>query len=149
MMDVDNVVFDESTDGDLSDDSSAPTSIAFSAGDNIVISDQVSGNADYFTFTIPTGYQLAEINLDNYTASDAGFIGIAEGVTLSGNAAEDLLGGLVYNDTNVSTNILPSMGTLSGATGFTGALPSGDYTIWLNQTGGMSTATLNFVLNMQ
>lgn len=143
-----NVVYNEENDGDLSNDNNAPTVIAFAAGDNRVISDQMAGNADYFTVVVPNGYQLAEINVENYVAADPAFIGIAGGTSINGGNASDLLGGLIYGDMNVGTDILPAMGTLNGATGFTPPLPSGEYTIWLNQTGAISTATLNFVLNM-
>ena len=73
---------------------------------------------------------------------------IASGAMINGNMAPDLLGGLVYGDSNVNTDILPEMGMLDGATGFTPPLPTGTYTIWLNQTGTVSAATINFVLSM-
>jgi len=145
---INTIVYDESVDGDLSNSNSTPTTIEFTPGDNIVISNQMSGNADYFTVVIPDGYQLAEINLDSYIAPDRAFIGIAEGTSFSGSSAADLLGGLVYGDTNINTNILPLIGTLDGATGFTDVLSSGEYTVWLNQAGETSEATLNFVVNM-
>jgi len=145
---VQNVVYNETNDGDFSNDNLAPTVVNFTAGDNRIISDQISGNTDYFTFVIPAGYQLTQINLDSFDVPDPGFIGIANGTSIAGQTAADLLGGLVYGQSNVGTNILPEMGTLPGATGFTGTLPAGEYTIWLNQTGGASAATLNFVVNM-
>jgi len=144
---TDAIVYDESTDGELSDDGTNPTVITLAIGENIISSSQTA-NADYFTFTIPLGYQLAEINLDNYVADDAAFIGIQNGASINGMQASDLLGGLIYGTSNIGSNILPEIGTLSGATGFTEALPAGEYTIWLNQTGATSNTTINLLVNM-
>jgi len=140
--------YDESTDGDLSDSSTSPTSITFELGDNIIVASQTSDGPDYFTFSIPEGYALSQLVVDDFDVNDPGFIGIANSTVINGATAADLLGGLVYGATNIDEDILPEIGTLNGATGFTGVLPSGDYTIWLNQTGSASTATLNFVVTM-
>jgi len=125
--------FNEPTEGDLSDDATSPTTVIFAPGDNRVLARQEDGDVDYFTVLIPDGYQLAQINVENYEAADDAFIGIASGEMINGNMAPDLLGGLVYGD---------------GATGFTPPLPTGTYTIWLNQTGTISEVLLNFVLTM-
>ena len=145
---IENVVYDESLDGKLSDDSSEPTVITLASGDNRIIADQATGVADYFTVEIPSGYELAELNVESYESEGAAFIGIGEGDSITGQTAESLLGGLVYGDANIDTDILPEMGKLEGATGFTSPLPSGEYTIWLNQNGDVSSVTLNLVLEM-
>ena len=58
----------------------------------------------------------------------------------------DLLGGIVYGEGDVGNDILQQIGALGGAIGFSGPLASGDYTFWLNQTGPVSTATLDLIL---
>ncbi len=144
------VVYNENNQTDLSNNSNEPTVItAFSSGNNRVISNQGSGDVDYFTFIVPEGYELSEINLESYDA-DPAFIGIAIGETVPGNMAPDLLGGVVYSRDLVGTNVLPEIGRLQGATGFTGALPSGQYSIWLNQTeDAVTQPTFDFVIVKQ
>ena len=46
------------------------------------------------------------------------------------------------------TDILDDIGALPGATGFTGPLGAGTYTLWLNQTGNV-TSTASFTLVTQ
>lgn len=56
------VVWDEGGNGDLSNDGLLPTSVAFTAGSNIMngtVGNSGSGvDRDYFTFTVPTGKAL-------------------------------------------------------------------------------------------
>jgi len=143
-----NILFDESTDGELSDNGSTPTALTFEFGDNVVIAEQASDSPDYFTFSVPDGYELSELIVEGFSIADPGFIGIAEGTIIDGGEAGDLLGGLVYGTGDLDTNILPEIGTLDGATGFIDTLPAGEYTVWLNQTGQTSTARLNFVISL-
>jgi len=71
---IEDLVYSEAVDGDLSNDSNAPTTIMVTAGDNRVVSDQMSGNTDYFTIVVPDGHQLAQIVLDTYDGADPAFI---------------------------------------------------------------------------
>lgn len=141
----------ELLNGELSHDFSAPTVLDFVVGKNFVTASQGAGDVDYFTFTIPQNSMLSQIVVDDYQSTDsAAFIGVISSSTFSTNAgdtqASDLLGGTLYGKATLGDNILPSMGSLMGATGFSGELPSGAYSIWLNQTGDMSTASFNFVV---
>lgn len=143
--------YNENLSGDLANTNNTPTVLAFVGGQNTVTATQSSSDADYFTFTVANGFQLSQIVVDGYESSDAaGFIGIVNGSVFPTDAAStnasDLLGGLVYGIANRGNDILANMGTLNGAQGFTGALPSGSYSIWLNQTGVASEATLNFII---
>lgn len=149
------VIWDEAIDGDLSDDGTNPTG-AFTLtpdADNIVIANQVGNprDVDFFTFTVPTDFQLDQLIVVDYVSGDdVAFIAIDEGATtdvdFNNPAAADLLGGTTYGTASIGNDILPAMGNLGGATGFTPPLPAGDYTIWLNQTGAISEVMLNFVL---
>lgn len=151
--------YDETADGDISDDRLDPTIITVDNGSNTVTG-CVQGNSqpggrdiDYFTFEVPTGSELTAINLDNYDAApnNLAFIGIQSGNTFtepaSGTNVSNLLGGLTYGENNENTDILPTMGTsLGGAIGFVSPLPAGSYTIWMNQTGPQSCYTLDLVI---
>jgi len=146
--------FNEMIDGDLSDDRNNPTDITLTLGDNIITATQQGGaslDRDYFTITVPVGTELTGIVLDGYTvatSTNRGFIGIQAGDEFTepptGTDAANILGGLVYGTANLGDNILADAGAAPGFIGFSGPLPAGTYTIWLNQTGPASTAELNF-----
>ena len=140
--------YNENLMGDLSDAYNAPTTLSFVIGFNTITASQSSGDVDYFTFSVPVGSELYEIVMDDYQSSDdAGFIGIVQENTFPADAANitasNLLGGLVYGISNRGNDILMDMGMLTDAQGFAGALPAGDYSIWLNQTGASSETLLN------
>lgn len=146
--------YDESVSGDISDDRLNPTVIALGPGNNRITATQ-QGDAfgrdiDYFTFTVPAGMRVRALHVVNYTAviGDLAFLGVQNGpiftTPFNNTKAGDLLGGKVYGDFDIGFDILPEVGTLSGATGFVPPLPAGDYTWWLNQTGDPSTVELNF-----
>ena len=148
--------WDEAVDGDLSDDRLIPTTITLNASIVSVTASQ-QGNAlgldrDYLTVEVPAGQQWSGLMLSSYTATgnNLAFMGLQAGTQMTvdpmfANPA-DLLGGLVYGDPQVGSNILPAIGTLNNAIGFTPPLPSGSYTFWFNQTGGTSTFTLDFMV---
>lgn len=148
-------VWNENSDGDLSDDASNPSGVfTLTQSSNIFVAAQ-QGNprdVDFFAFTVPAGMELIELNVNNYQGADnVAFIGIDTGATsdidFTNPVPGDLLGGASYGTASIGNNILPVMGNLGGATGFSGPLPEGTYTIWLNQTGGPSESTLDFVVN--
>lgn len=146
--------YNENLSGDLSNEYNNPESLTFVTGENTITASQTSSDIDYFTFKVPSGYVLSQILVEDYQSSDdAAFIGIVNGSVFPNDAlnteADDLLGGLVYGTSNRGTNILVQMGSLPGVQGFSGSLPSGDYSIWLNQTGATSESTLNFVIVKQ
>lgn len=159
-IDYENVVYDETVDGDLSTNNEAPTIIQLALGDNRVISSQ-SGTVDqanFFSFEVPEGYELSQLIVDSFEGSDdIGFIGLDAGNIITGqpanNAPSSLIGGLSYGTANIGTDILPEMGDISNPVaafvsnfGFTPPLESGSYAVWLNQTGITSETVLNFVI---
>ncbi|MFT5732548.1 MAG: hypothetical protein ACJA2W_002114 [Planctomycetota bacterium] len=148
--------WDEAVDGDLSNDRLAPTSIVLNAPMVSVTAAQ-QGNAlgldrDYLTVEVPAGQQWSGLMLTSYTATgnNLAFMGLQAGTEMTVDpmfaSPADLLGGLVYGNGEVGTDILPAIGTLNNAIGFTPPLPSGSYTFWLNQTGGTSTLALSFLV---
>lgn len=143
--------YNESLSADLSGNFTAPDILPFVVGENTITATQSSTDVDYFTFTVPANSALSAIVVNDYQSADAaGFIGIVNGSVFSTNAANtassDLLGGLVYGINNIGDNILLGIGSLDGAQGFSEALPSGNYTVWLNQTGDASEVTLSFLI---
>ena len=144
--------WDESVDGDLSSDGLAPTPLLMGAGSNLVLG--LVGNSglgidrDYFSFLVPTGSTLAAIKLLSNTAVSGGasFIAIEPGAQLdvspSGAGVERLIGFAHYGNDQIGTNILPDM-----AISFSGALPSGVYSVWVQDTGGPATYGLDFVIS--
>lgn len=150
--------YDESVSGDISDDRLNPTVIALGPGNNRIVASQ-QGDAhgrdvDYFTVTVPAGMRVRQLHVVNYTAAigDLAFLGVQSGTIFTtpfnNTKAGDLLGGKVYGDFDISFDILPAIGSLGGAIGFTPPLTAGDYTWWLNQTSDPSTVDLNFQLEM-
>ncbi len=144
---------DESVDGDLSGIFTAPDQFVLSPGSNIFIASQQGDpfgrDVDYFTVTIPVGFQLSSVILDSHSEFfNLAFLGLAEGTSFPFNFdAPDpalLLGGIIFGGEQLGTDILPVAGMLGGSQGFTPPLPSGSYTVWLNQTGPQTTSGFNF-----
>jgi hypothetical protein len=152
--------------GDFSDLGAAPTAIgALQLGDNVIVATQQGDNEpggrdrDYFTFTVADGQVLSQLVLQGFETDEQGlpqgFIGIQAGPVVTVNPttfenANQLLGGLVYNSGSLNNDILDDLaeGETQGVTflGFEAPLPAGTYTVWLNQGGAASTATLNFIV---
>lgn len=149
---------DESVDGDLSGDRLNPTVLNLTVGSNTVVASQqgaASGlDVDYLTVVVPAGAQLARLDCTSYSAVDGNsnlaFLGVQEGPIFTTDAAatkaSDLFGGTVYGFFSPGSDLLPTMGALSGTIGFTPPLFEGSYTFWFNQTGLQSTVGLDFVL---
>lgn len=143
--------WDEASRGDLSNDRLNPTALVMAAGDNTVLG--TVGNAgsgvdrDYFKFQVPTGFELqAIVLLGNSAVSGASaFIALQDGpqmlTTPGGAGIEHLLGQLHYEPHMVGQDLLALM-----AARFSGALPAGTYTAWVQETGGVVPYGLNFVM---
>ena len=149
---------DEGVDGDLSGDRLNPTVLNLTVGSNTVLASQQGADSgldvDYLTVVVPAGTQLARLDCTSYSAVDGNsnlaFLGVQAGSTFTTDAAttkaSDLLGGTVYGFFSPGTDMLPTVGSLSGTTGFVPPLPEVSYTRWFNQTGEQSTVGLDFVL---
>ncbi len=136
------VVHDEASNGDLSNNGNAPTSLgAFAVGTHTVISTSAGGDIDDFTFTIPAGATLAEIVPSAYTGLDeTAFIGVQAGTTMDHSGAS-LIGYQHFGPAqgNMDTNILPFISS-------SGPLGPGSYTVWMQQAGASATYTMDFVV---
>jgi MYXO-CTERM domain-containing protein len=137
-----STVWDESTNGDLSNDGLSPTLLTFTAGSNAVLGTTGvpgSGSAgidrDYFSFSVPVGMNVTSIMLlpNTFVSGGASFMGMQVGPQLtvapSGAGVENLLGYMHYSNDMIGTDILPRVG--SG-----GPLAAGTYSVWVQETGG-------------
>lgn len=129
---------------DLSNNRLAPTVVPADPGSNIVKGTMgYSGvvlDRDFFSITVAPGLQLAALVLKPGTVVGGGasFIGMQSGPaitvdpdTVSSGAA--LLGWHIYSSADIGTDILPLMGGGPDKIGFSGALPAGTYSFWVQE----------------
>ncbi len=140
-------VWDEAVSGDLANLGATPTALSFGLGSN-VIRGTTGRNAagvvdrDYFSFTVAAGWQLETLTvLPGSTflgGAGASFIGMQVGPVMTvdpeSGSATGLLGWWLYNENDIGNDILQQMGSSPGAVGYTGALPAGTYTVWVQET---------------
>jgi hypothetical protein len=145
-------IYREADDGDLSNNGLAPSGLSVSPGINELYgttgrpADTAPPDRDYFTFTVPTGYQLVAIVVLPGTAplGNLSFFGVEEGnqftVSPTSFSADGLLGYVHYNAAN--GNIIDDLGVAKSpappgtgnSTGFTPPLHAGDYSFWVQET---------------
>jgi hypothetical protein len=138
--------WNESIDGDLSNDPSAPNAFTLADGVNSVIG-TVTGATDvrdWLALTVPAGFQLSSLELAAYTSTDnVAFTGVQSGTAFVGSVLDPgaYLGYSHFGPGpgNVGADILPALGTAAGAQGFTPPLGSGSY-VFLIQQGGAATS---------
>jgi hypothetical protein len=146
-------VWDEAQNGDLSGNGLAPTTLTVAPGSNVVngtTGDHGQGvDRDYFKFTVPTGSTVTAIKLLPNTSVSGGvsFIGIQPGpqltVTPSGGGASVLIAQGHYGNDQINTDLLPQIRLASTPI----PLPSGTYSVWVQDTGGPADYGLDFVLS--
>jgi hypothetical protein len=164
------VIWNQTSNGPLSELPASPTSFTLSAGTNSIIATEGGGsgesgtNQNWVNINIPTGLQLSNLVLASYASTDAqGFIGVASGSTFAGgegavNTESSYLGYSHYG-TGASNNgqpavnlvgddLLPIMGNnvldAPGSAGFTPPLPSGSYTFLIQQLGATTNYQFDF-----
>lgn len=158
-------LWDESVNGDLSDNGLTPTNLGkLQPGNNTLTATfslgQANPDADYFTFEVPQKLSLAQIILKSLTPEDeVAFFAVVTGsvfdFVFTGPDATGLLGWIDMGQEEVGTDILDDMGRAnlspiaSGATGFTPPLGAGNYSFWLRQGGETPvTVTVDFVTSV-
>lgn len=141
------IVYDEGVSGDLSGDGLAPTSISLGTGSNEIFGStgrtlELGTDRDYFTVTVPTGYEIVSlVELAGTTVvSGVSFLAVQTGTQVTVSQTPDdatgLLGWIHYFPTSVDVEILEALGSGGmGATDFTPPLPSGNYAFWIQDTG--------------
>ncbi len=150
--------YDESVDGDLSDDPAAPTVLAITPGANQVAgevnlsNDLVSGDRDFLSFTVPNGQTITDINLTAWNPDNLGFFAVNAGATgfiPSGATSASFLAGILPASSNVGTDLLVELQNNSVTTNSLAdaRLVAGDYTFVIQQTSDLiQEYGLNFVL---
>lgn len=155
------VIWNESTNGDLSNNQAAPTALTLSNGINSVIGTTSAGDQDWLALTIPAGFQLSSDVLESYTSTDSqGFTGVQAGSSFVGNpetTPSAYLGyahfgtaasnGALGTTDLVGVNLLPIMGNTadaSGSQGFTPPLAAGTYTFLIQQTGATTAYQFDY-----
>ncbi len=147
--------YSEAIDGELSNDFVEPTLVLMDLGSNMLTGELAGGESDVdlFRFSVPMGQQLAAIRILGFTGGGGGsFFGIQSGVELSSSPVPsssfaDPIGYAIISasDAAVDRDILP---TVASGPPFNGAsaLSSGNYVVWLNETGQPSTYQIEFVI---
>jgi hypothetical protein len=151
--------WDEATQGDFANLGTAPTPITLGVGSNLILgtSGRSAGvvDRDYFTFTLPAGWQLDSITLlpgsTFIGASGLGFIAVQGGtqVTMSPTSSDPsvLLGWHHTSENDIGTDVLGLIGLGAGAIGFSGPLQAGSYAFWAQET-ATGSATYRYDFNV-
>ncbi|HVE16173.1 MAG TPA: hypothetical protein VNB29_05525 [Chthoniobacterales bacterium] len=155
------VVWDETANGNFSNDRTAPTPIAVGDGSNTIRGLLTGGSGDvkyhdYVTFGIPAGYAMVAIKLDALTSSNSGttIVGLAAGNAFptdpNGGNASMMLGWTTAAPTGVGSDILPTMAKANyggiGNSGFSIPLGAGTYSLWIQDYDDPATYQLSLVL---
>jgi hypothetical protein len=149
--------WDEGASGDFANLGATPTPISLGLGSNLIIGSTGRSGAgvvdrDYFTFTLPAGWQLDTITVMPGTVSigpsTISFIAVEAGTQVltnpTGGSAAQLLGWWHYGPNDIGSDILGVIGLGPGAIGFTGSLPAGSYSFWIQET---ATGSAPYVLD--
>ena len=145
---------DEATAGEFSDDGLNPTVIPIAPGSNVLSGNVAAGDIDYVTINVPPGYEFSSLDVLAYDSTDnvQSFIGIQEGTVLTEPPTDpdqgNLLGFTLFGDASVGNDILQDIGNGPETIGFSGALPSGDYTFWIQETTSLSQYYLDITLTL-
>jgi hypothetical protein len=116
---------------------------------------------DYLTFTVGAGQSLTGLTFGQGTVIQPGdrmFLGIAQGSAVNvdptfAHGAGGLLGWTLVTPSMIGDNVLVALGlsapanfpAIPGATGFTGPLAAGTYTLWLQD----ADQPVNYRFNLQ
>lgn len=154
--------WDETIDGDLSNDGDFPTFVALTTGSNLFSGTMGSLNgtgpvdADVWTFTIAAGYYLTGINLVGYDAPASGinsFMALDDATSVNMfDPSQHLSNGLWTEELdgfgNTYTDLLAILdnGPEYGGTGFDGPLGPGNYTFWIQEGSDQIGYTIDFVV---
>lgn len=150
-----DVIWNENTNGDFSDNRFAPSVLSVAPGSNQLIGlmqGELSPSVidlDYFTITVPAGYVLSELVLDSYFSNDPfAFLAIQPGSIFPNDPQTveplDLMGWTHMRVSQVGQDLLPEMASLGY--GFTIPLAAGTYTFWGQQLGDPTDYVLDFVI---
>ena len=145
--------YDEAINGDLSGNHLSPTAFQGVIGDTIIKASTIKDDIDYFTINVPEGAVLSEMILTEYISTDPiAFAGIVKGRSFVEpfsdiDSARQLLGWVHLGAEHLGEDFLDDMAAEPSSKGFAPPLLSGDYSIWIQQTGLNNTDyTLRIVI---
>jgi hypothetical protein len=146
--------WDETVNGDLSNDRLNPTAVSLGLGSNTLSASSVGGtniDREYVRVGVPAGGLLSQLVLTAYASTDPlSFIGVQSGSTFTepptGTNVANLYGYTHFGPgaLGIGANYLPAIGTGAGAQGFTPPLAAGNYTFWIQQTSSTAPTTYTF-----
>jgi hypothetical protein len=148
---------------DFSNSGATPTFLTFGAGNNIVEGSMgwngSTLDADIWTFTIASGFEVSAINLVSYNGPNpvipnGHFMALASGNTIDTAQSVNHLSNGLFTEVlgpggNTNTNLLAILqaGPAFGGIGFTGNLQAGDYTFWVQEgTNFVNQYCIDFVV---
>ncbi|MGH7242203.1 MAG: hypothetical protein ACREJD_02160 [Phycisphaerales bacterium] len=152
------ITYNESTQGDLSDNRLAPTHLNLSYGSNTLAAKFGKGptpdmhDLDYVSFTVPPGRVMSHIVVTDYFDDDFNFsfIGVQAGSTFTipfdSFDVGALLGYSHFSRPDLGLDIMPTIAAGPGAQGFTPPLAAGTYTFWIQE---LSTVELRYGFDFQ
>jgi PEP-CTERM motif len=149
------VVWDESVNGDVSNNPVAPTSINLAVGTNSFVATMPGDDLDFITINVPANSQFSALIQGPYDSFDQiSFIAIGPGSQLPASILTyDPTGLLGYThfgpgQFDEGTDLLPQLAVASfGVPGFATPLPSGAYSFWIQQESSIATSyRLDFVV---
>ena len=137
--------WNETSDGDLSNNQSTPNSFVLENGANSVVGtvNALTDFQDWLAVTISSGFQLSAVRLAAYISTDPiAFTGFQSGSSFVGSSfvESSYLGYTHIGPGNVGSDLLPLMENAFGAQGFTAPLQAGTYTFVIQQAGSSLTS---------
>jgi hypothetical protein len=154
--------YNETVNGDLSGNRSAPTMFNLTVGSNDLFATTQGGDLDVVTVNVPAGNLLSRLFLRSFTSAgfdQRAFVAIQSGstFTVDPNAGTPqtiaaLLGYAHFGpfDGNVGTDILPPMldafGTKGQMENINPPLSAGPHSVFLQQLGTPNTYQLDFIV---
>jgi hypothetical protein len=137
------LTFDEASLGDFSNDRLSPSQAELGQGLNQIVGSfglspiPDSHDLDYLTIRIPEGMLLESFRVHAASVGGAfAFVAMQAGPTVTIPADwtsidTPLLGWAHFGTASIGMDLLPDMGSSPGSIGFTGPLPTGEYTLWI------------------
>ena len=136
-------VFDESTNGDLSDDRFTPTLLPVVPGSNQLFGTVGDADDDYFSFVLAPGQELTDIIVLEYSSTtNTTFLGINFGPIYDPEGNTQTLGFTAIGTDDIGFDVLQDLAASNG--NFSGPLGPGTYSFWLDEATGPESYGLEF-----
>ena len=131
-------IFDEADLGDFSGVSASPTEIGqLITGTNTIAGFTGGGDRDILTFSLGANQQLDSFIITEFTEAGGHFFGFALGDTAPAAGDGFLIADLISSD-ETPFQVLGAGGGAFGGSGVPLTLGEGDYTVFFNETAGVT-----------